>query len=87
LKTTNQLVVLSGILVILATATVAATFNVQTVEAKASQGDNFGQNAASPQAHDSQNDQTGGNGLDANSNSHLKNGQFGGLVSSIAKNP
>ena len=33
MKAKNQLVVLSGILVLLATATIAATYNVQTAKA------------------------------------------------------
>jgi hypothetical protein len=48
----NQIVVISGILVLLATATIAAaTYNVQI--AKAAQS-NFGQDFASPQAHANQ---------------------------------
>ena len=88
MKAKNQLVVLSGILVLLATATIAANYNVQTVEAKASRNDNFGQNAASPQATDGVGNprNTGnGNGLTANSVNHSPD--FGGVVSSIAKNP
>ena len=49
MKAKNQLVVLSGILVLLATATIAATFNVQTAEARSTGDSNFGRNAASPQ--------------------------------------
>ena len=44
-----------GILVLLATATIAATYNVQPVNAKSTGDSNFGQNQASPQAHGTQN--------------------------------
>ena len=50
MKAKNQLVVLSGILVLLATATIAATYNVQTVNARSTGDSNFGQNLAKPQA-------------------------------------
>ena len=43
MKANNQLVVLSGILVLLATATIAVIYNVQTVEAKSTGSGNFGQ--------------------------------------------
>ena len=86
LKMNNQLVVLSGILVLLATATVATIYNVQTVEAKSPQATgNFGQTAASPQATDgvgNPRNTANGNGLTANSIAH--NPDFGGIVSSIA---
>ena len=83
----NQVVLLSGIIVLLATATIATVYNIQTIEAKSPQATgNFGQTAASPQATDGTGNprNTGnGNGLTANSVSHSTD--FGGLVSSIAK--
>ena len=88
---------MSGILVLLATATIAATFNVQTAKAS------FGDIASYQARNDKQNDHSQqnaqgkgsgiGNGLDANSGgggpdaSHVKNGLFGATVSGIAKNP
>jgi hypothetical protein len=79
---------LSGILVLLATATIATIYNVQTVEAKSPQAtNNFGQTAASPQAHGSIGAQVpqnpNGYGLEANSNQDYGN-SLGGIVSSIA---
>jgi len=83
----NQIVVLAGILVLMATATIATIYNVQSVEAKSPQATgNFGQTAASPQATDGSGNPRNpgnGNGLTANSVDH--NTGFGGIVSSIAK--
>ncbi len=59
-KAKNQIVLLSGILILLATATiVAASYNVQTAKAVSTATDNFGK-VASFQAH-------GGIGPEANS--------------------
>jgi hypothetical protein len=89
LKTTNQLVVLSGILVILATATIAATYNVMIAEAKSSGSDNFGQ-TASGQAHGTQNyaNPANGNGILANRDQNYgEPPTFGNAVSGCAKGP
>ena len=61
MKTNNQLVVLSGILVLLATATIAATYNVQTVECKFTKGTNnfWTDGGFTSKPSDSQNNQTG----------------------------
>jgi type II secretory pathway pseudopilin PulG len=80
MQTKNQIVVISGILALLATATIAGSYNLQIVKA-ASNNNNFG-NTASHQAQDGQNDQTGGHGLDANSNNH--DPDFGKAVSGCA---
>jgi hypothetical protein len=83
MKAKNQITIAFGLFAILAIATIAAN-SQQTTEAKSTGDNNFGQ-TASGQAHDSQNDQTGGNGLDANSNDHRTD--FGKDVSGCAKGP
>jgi hypothetical protein len=85
IKVTNQITIISGIVVILAIATIAASYNVQTAEARSERGDNFGQNAASEDATNggsiyNTNPHSTGNGLDGNSDDRLKNGGFGGIV-------
>jgi hypothetical protein len=91
----NKIVVLSGILVLLATATIAAgSYNLQTAKAISSRTDNFGQLQASDQAtsgsHNPRNS-ANGNGITANSpppGQDLRPGNptFGGIVSCYAKN-
>jgi hypothetical protein len=88
MKAKNQLVVISGILVLLATATIAASYNVQPVNAKSTGDSNFGQLQASPQARDgvgNANNPANGNGLGATT-SGLAGPGFGGIVSCYAKN-
>ena len=63
LKKNNQLVLLSGILVLMATATIATTYNVQTVEAADPKnlGEGFSSLATSGGFND--NNPSNGNGL------------------------
>jgi hypothetical protein len=80
MKAKNQLVVLSGILVLLATATIAATYSVMIVEAKSSGSNNFGQDAASLQAR---NLPPGGFGAQTSGFAHTQQ-PLGAAVSSCA---
>lgn len=86
--TRNQTVVISGILVLLATATIAATsYNVGTAKAISSGGNNFGHNTASIQAQDgvgNSNNPANGNGLGATTSGLAQAGGFGSGVSKCA---
>lgn len=76
---------MAGFLAMLVIATVAASYDVQTVKARSTGASNFGQRDASPQAHgdqNSDNNPANGNGLNANSNNH--DPSFGKGVSSCA---
>ena len=91
MKAENQLVVLSGILVLLATATIAATYNVQTVEAKASGTDNFGHNTVSSLATGgfyNNNNPANANGIGGPTSGLAHTSQpLGALASNAAQNP
>lgn len=86
LRMKNQIVVISAIFVLLATATIAATiYNVQTAKAAS----NFGQ-VASGQARDgvgNSNNPANGNGLGATTSGLAQAGGFGGIVSVCARIP
>ena len=77
----NQLVLLSGIFVLLATATIATVYNVQTVEGQL--GPFISEGATS--GNGNPNNPANGNGVIGNNEDHLRNGEFGEGTSHVAK--
>jgi hypothetical protein len=94
----NRIVVMSGILVLLATAaTAAASYNVQTAKAKSSGTSNLGQNIVSPRVTTGVGCPIGttgpcntfnpnGNGIGSFSSGLAHAGQSGKIVSCAVKN-
>jgi len=74
----NQIVVISGIIALLATATIAASYTVQPVKAQGKSDSAYGQSVIKPNAHCQTSDpcQTAGNSGQAT---------WGGSVSSAAQ--